>query len=247
MSCIFVKPVLSDGKLPSRNWLHDSPADYASWTDWSTSDIVDGDLLEKNWGVLFTHVNGKLNGTDIDTATAAATLSEATYIVNMDDNGAWPTKGQRHSHNGVDSAVLADDILTTTLLGDGAHGIWRSPTDIYNGLILFNRAKKDGPKVARGQDISVPISIPFDYEQWGSWLLELSSTTGATRFIVTPLFTNFAMWSKKERGSPCLPRIAPTLSSSGGLATYTRPHELVDDETLVPTNWVQQMVCVGFL
>jgi len=247
MSCIFIKPVLSDGKLPSRNWSHDSPGDYANWTDWGTSDVVDGDLLEKNWGVLFTHVNGKLNGTDIDTATAAATLSEATYIVNMDDDGAWSTRGQRHSHNGVDSSILKTGVLTASVLGDGAFGIWRSPTDEYIGQLLFNRAKQDSPKVARDQEISLPISIPFNFARWGAWLLELDSTSGATRFVAAPLFNRFASWSHKERGAPCLPRVASSLDSSEGLTTYMKAHELVNDEVLIPNNWIQQMVCVGFL
>jgi len=205
LSCIFIRPALPDGKLPSTNDSYPDPGDYADWDDWDTSDIVDAQDLSKNWAIIYSHANGRINGTDFNTGEGAA-LSEATYVADWEGTNEWPTVGHRHSHDGVDSSFLADSVLTYDILGAGAHGIFRCPTKDYRGLLMSSEAV---PEIT---DSTTPFafwdyfSIPFDSYRWlGASGKLYRDTSGAARFLIQGYWYNFENWTDHEQSSYCMP------------------------------------------
>lgn len=207
MSLPLIWPVLPHGKLPSTDADNLGPGDYASWPDWAVEDIVDAQVLQRNWAVIFAHANGEINGTDIDTGSAAA--SETTYIQDLEaGNNQWPTDGVRHSHDGIDSALLAEDIIGQDIMGYRAFGMLRHPAKDYRGLMLF------GSIVTEWKNALHPVAIPYDYIRWGQvGGFMYRSAGGASRYLACPVYSNFADLSAAERQALTFPYVKLTVVS----------------------------------
>ena len=181
MSIPDIKPFLPDGKLPSTDPNLITSADYASWDDWDTADVVDAEVLQRNLAALVSHVNGNLNGTDVDLVNTP--ISETTFIT-QEESGAktWPSVGQRHGHDGIDSRILASSIIGHTLLKDRIYSIFRCPSQLYRGLLLHGRVENDAPDgydSANGWN----MAVPFNSQSWGSYLSSARSGIFVSRII----------------------------------------------------------------
>ena len=186
------------------NASYPDPGDYASWDDWDTIDIVDAQDLSKNWAIIYSHANGRINGTDFNTGEGAA-LSEATYVDDWEGTNEWPTVGHRHGHDGVDSSFLADSVLSHSVLGDGAHGIVRCPTKDFRGLLMSSQAIPQR-QTSGSYSFFNYFSIPFDSYRWlGSSGKLNRDTGGAARFLLQSYCYNWENWTDHERRSHCLP------------------------------------------
>lgn len=197
-------PNLPDGKLPPSSWDFDDVGDYASWDDWVVDDVVDADLIRQNVAAIFAHVNGHLNGTDIKTDASA--ISEATYIDDWESgNNLWPVEQARHTHDGIDSAKLADDIIGHSHLPSRAFGMMRSPTKDYRGLLLFGRVVADrdtGPLY--DSYLYYRIAIPYNPDEWGTQYLYRASTGGA-RVCLGLMIPSYSSWSVEKQRELFIP------------------------------------------
>lgn len=218
MSLPLIKPALPHGKLAARSAGAAAPADYASWTDWDTEDVVDADVIQANWSVIFQHVNGNLNGSDFDTAGSTAT--ETAKLQDWESgNKLWPTWGVRHSHDGVDSAILATGIVGSSLLGNLAFGMIRHPSKDFLGLLLHTMIVAERKQNYTG-DSYVPIyymAIPYDYPRWdpsGIWLYRENATHGTCRFLACPVYANYSEMSDTQKRALTYPALT-TYESSG--------------------------------
>lgn len=196
-----------DGYLPSTNPFYLAPEDYANWDLWDTSDIVDGDQLQRNWAVIFSHVNGCIDGTDFEDDSAQ--FDEGTSLVDYEaGNSQWSTVGQRHSHDGVDSALLVDECLTATLLGTpadpgGSYGFIRHGSMTSLGVLMSVWAGYDQPSPQAGILYAQQVAVPYNHERWLFNHIQRSGVAigGRCAFLVCPVLTGFESWSADEKCS----------------------------------------------
>jgi hypothetical protein len=247
VSLPLIKPVLPHGKLASRDAGFATPADYASWTDWDTSDIVDADVIQSNWSVIFGRVNGNLNGSDLD--TASATRTETVMLQDWESgNKLWPTYGARHSHDGVDSATLETGIIGSTLMGSLAFGVVRHPSTNFNGLYLYSMAVADRVQdfAVSGTQVSYRLAIPYNYYQWtpgDAFLYRANASFGTSRFFVCPVYTNYSEMSDAQKRGLVYPTI--TLGVYGGKVDSVAAEMRDTGGVAIPAGWEMHVFVMG--
>lgn len=197
MSVVLVRPDLPFGRLPVTNVDFTDPGDYDSWNAWETADVVDARIIVDNWSILFGHVNGGLNGTDLDPDTADQ-FPEDEWVVNPENATPAnqlpdPATGLRHSHDGVDSAYLAAGVVTGAILGDRARGIFLSPSKAYRTVLLHGRLAYEKGLIGNSvEDIPSDsnirtLAVPWDRVRWGSSAIQQDPTasgSGTVRMLV---------------------------------------------------------------
>lgn len=213
MSCKFSKPQLPNGKLPSTNASYPSYTDYANWTDWNPTDIVDAAVIQDNIAEIVAHVNGGLNGTDIDNTNTP--LSETTYIADIETGSVeWPTIGQRHSHDGVDSALLADGVITHALIRTRNYAIVRSPSKTHRGLVLHGTVGHDQDEVYTGSPEYI-VAVPYNYRLYNPGTTTLyRNILGGARFVVSRVIDNYDDLSAADKRELAMPYANVTLNGS---------------------------------
>lgn len=148
MSCLFIRPILQEGKLPSDSGTYDDAVDYTHWADWLSDDafdLVDARQLVDNWLLLFSKCNGHLSGTDLSPDNTAAAISETTaFWLSEPVGNSWPGIRIRHSHDGEDSALLAAGVILNTSLSEVAFGMFRSLTNQVTYLMFGYLGYEDG-------------------------------------------------------------------------------------------------------
>jgi hypothetical protein len=249
MSLIFVRPTLPDGKLPTTSWSYDGVGDYASWDDWATEDIVDADVLQRNWAILYSHINGNLNGSDMNVDTASA-ASETAVISSWSEMSDWPIQDHRHSHNGVDSSLLADDVITNTLLlVDAAFCMVRSPCKSRNAVLIHGSAlsETEGESYVSSGKIEVSFAWGYNHIEWSNSETDVyrdDATNGYCSAIVSAYFPNWNTFSKAQKRSLCVPYFDYLTSSNAYTSVGAGIHRNVltglDTEKDVPSNVIFQ-------
>lgn len=251
MSLPLIKPVLPHGKLAARNAGAATPADYASWSNWDIADIVDADVIQANWSVIFSHVNGNLNGSDIN--TASATVTETATLQDWESgNKTWPTYGARHSHDGVDSAVLATGIIGSTLLGDLAFGMVRHPSKDFLGLYLYSMAVADRVQdfTTSTTQVSYTLAVPYNYLQWdpsglpwSPWMYRADAAHGTSRYLVCPVYSNYSELSDDQKRGLTYPAVS--LGSSAGRVTSVAASMRDTGGVAIPVGWEIHLFVMG--
>lgn len=249
MSVIFPKPFLPEGKLPASGASVGDPGDYASWDDWDTKDIVDGDLIRRNFAAIFSHVNGNLNGTDI-----APTAQLGTETALVDDweggNNAWPTVGARHSHDGLDSASLGESLIGYSHLAPLAHGALMTPSMSYRGLTLFGRlvvttSQADTVGVF---DSRQRVSVPYNYRLWSSdpasHTYMFRDTSGCAHICCSVEAPDSDSWSNEERIAMSVPYIDPSITSNKITVFYVG---VMPDTLKIPAGFAFHWVVTGLV
>ena len=208
MSCVFIRPVLPHGYLPSTNLLYPLATNYDSCSTWTTSDIVDGDQLQKNWAILLSKINGALDGTDF--LETSSQFAEETALVDYEGGvtGTWPTVGQRHSHDGIDSAKLADHVLPQAALGVGAtswgsFGMLRHPSETFHGILETFWVAYDQPSPSKGLAYSATVAVPHNSQRWGSYL-QRSGVNGRMALLTAPLMSGYNGWTQNQKCAPSM-------------------------------------------
>ena len=250
MSCVFTRPTLPHGKLPTTDWDYDGVADYASWDNWATSDIVDADVIQRNWAILFSHVNGNLNGSDMDVDTASAT-SESSVLGAWSESTDWPIQNHRHSHDGVDSALLADDIITHSLLGTSAYCMLRSPSIVRNAVLIHGSADMESRKSRYTSSgiVEADVSFGYNYKEWTSgtsYIYREDATNGYCHVVVSCYVPNWASMSTAEKRALCVPYFSYTETSDKydtvGVGVGRNELEGLSTETNIPSNIIFQWI-----
>lgn len=208
MSCVFIRPVLPHGYLPSTNLTYPLATNYDSCDTWDTSDIVDADQLQKNWALLFAKANGMLDGTDF--IATSSQFSEAESLVNYEGGavGVWPTAGQRHSHDGIDSAKLATHALHQSVLGVGASswgsfGMLRHPSEAFYGVLETFWVAYDQPSPGKGLAYSAALAVPHNSQRWGRYL-QRSGANGRMALLMAPLMSGYSGWTQNQKCAPSM-------------------------------------------
>lgn len=234
MSCVFVRPCLPHGYLPSTDWDYPAATNYDSCAAWDTSDIVDADQLQQNWALLFAKANGMLDGTDF--APDSGQFDEETALVDYEGGvvGVWPTLGQRHSHNGIDSAILADGCIERDTLGAhatswGSFGIIRHPSQNYYGILMTSWVAYDQPAPVKGTAYSQAVAIPYDYKRWGTDYLQNDGAGGRTAILVAPLMTGYPGWTENQKCAPSMMAASVTLSTNDITGVYVNMQDLMGE------------------
>lgn len=204
MSCVFIRPVLPHGYLPSTDWDYPNATNYDSCDTWGTADIVDADQLQQNWAIIFAKANGLLDGTDF--LSTSGQFDEETSLVDYEGGSAgnWPTKGQRHSHDGIDSAKLADHCINQSVLGvgdtaTGSFGMIRHPSENYHGILITTHAAYDQPAPGGSETYTADVAIPYNQIQWGRNRLKRQNTGGRTAVLMCPVLSGYSGWSQDEK------------------------------------------------
>jgi len=247
MSLPLIKPVLPHGKLASRDAGLATAADYASWSDWDTADVVDADVIQANWSVIFSHVNGNLNGSDIHpasgTVTETATLQDREYGYKT-----WPTYGTRHCHDGVDSAILATGIIGSTLMGSLAFGMVRHPSTDFLGLYLYSMAVADRIQdfTVSATQVSYMLAVPYNYLQWdpsGLRMYRADAAHGTSRYFASPVYTNYSEMSDAQKRGLMYPVVS--LGTSGGRVTSVAASMQDTGGVAIPAGWEIHLHVMG--
>jgi len=247
MSLPLIKPVLPHGKLASRDAGLATAADYASWSDWDTADVVDADVIQANWSVIFSHVNGNLNGSDIN--TASTTVTETASIQDWEaGNKLWPTYGARHCHDGVDSAILATGIIGSTLMGSLAFGMIRHPSKDFNGLYLYSTVVADRIQdfTVSGSQVSYYLAVPYNYLQWdpyGYWMYRADAAHGTSRYLAAPVYTNYSMMSDTQKRGLTYPAL--TLTNAWGRTVFVTASMRDTAGVAIPAGWEIHLFVMG--
>lgn len=246
MSANFIRPCLMDGYLPTTDPFYLAPEDYANWDPWDTSDIVDGDQLQRNWAVIFSHVNGCINGTDFEDDSGQ--FDEGTSLVDYEDgNSQWPTAGQRHSHDGADSARLASECLTNVLLGTpadpgGSYGLIRHGSQTMHGVLESVWVGYDQPSPQAGTLYDQQVAIPHNYGSIGGVRVWRTGIYGRTAFLVCPVLTGFESWTDDEKCSTSSMGLA--IGVDGGSVETVSAQQQDALTVRPPSNWAYGVVAL---
>jgi hypothetical protein len=237
MSVEFVLPNLPGGYCPSRVTAgeYHYAANYHSGLIWADDDLVDGDTIQRNWNVLFSHVNGKLNGTDFD--ASSGTLSETTWVADVEGAGVkrWPTLRQRHSHDGMDSALLGEGVINKTAINAGGHGMLRFPSIHMMAGVLHTVGIVDMTNPDSSSTFKIDIPVPYNYKTFrrtGSRMISHPETSDTvahgsqrTLLAVNPTGTNeVGGAAKNEFRVPCCMTMYDLLSSVELVVSNTFVH-----------------------
>ena len=247
MSCVFIRPVLPHGYLPSTDWDYPLATNYDSCSTWTTSDIVDADQLQQNWAILFAKANGMLDGTDF--APTSGQFDEETSLVDYEGGvtGTWPTAGQRHSHDGINSAKLADHAIHQTTLGVGAtswgsFGMLRHPSETFHGILETFWVAYDQPSPSKGLAYSADVALPHNQMRWS--YLKNSTPSGRTALLMAPLMSGYSGWTQKQKCAPSM--LAGVLTGSPNVTTVTAKMQDLMGER-VASHWsygVMALACI---
>lgn len=250
MSCVFIRPVLPHGYLPSTNLSYPLATNYDSCDTWDTVDIVDGDQLQQNWAIVYAKANGLLDGTDfLDTS---GQFDEETSLVDYEGGtvGVWPTKGQRHSHDGIDSAKLADHVISQSVLGTGAtawgsFGIIRQPSESVHGIMMTFSVAYDQPSPGAGEVYSADVAVPYDYKRWVDSTMERTGSFGRTAVLLAPLMSGYDGWTLNQRCAPSMMATSFTLSTTHITAVTANMQDLMGER--VASNWSYGVMALACL
>lgn len=208
MSCVFIRPVLPHGYLPSTNLTYPLATNYDSCNTWTTSDIVDADQLQENWAILLSKINGMLDGTDL--IETSSQFSEEESLVDYEGGvtGVWPTTGQRHSHDGIDSAKLATHVLHQSVLGVGtsswgSFGALRHPSEAFYGVLETFWVAYDQPSPSKGLAYSADVAVPHNHQRWGRDL-QRSGVNGRMALLTAPLMSGYGGWTQNQKCAPSM-------------------------------------------
>ncbi len=238
MSTVFTRPTLPHGTLPITNWAYNEVGEYANWTAWTTEELVDAEILQRNWAILYSHINGNLNGTDLN--VDGASINESSVVQGWagtsdhDPDEAWPTASYRHSHDGMDSSFLADNVISSTVLDDG-HLIIRSPSKSYHSLALHSRGYS-----VRGID-SIPeteVAFPLNSKRWPRLIRADATlyTKGYFHLIASSYVANWSTLTLAAKRSLCVPCIRTISGDITGMVLEQPRNTICDlsDDARVP-------------
>jgi len=237
--------------LPSTDWDYPLATNYGSCDVWGTGDIVDADQLQQNWAILFAKVNGLLDGTDF--ASDSAQFDEETSLVDYEggNEGVWPTVGQRHTHDGIDSAKLADHVIHQLTLGVGGSswgsmGIIRHPAENFHGVLITSWVAYDQPSPEAGTAYSKAVAVPYDYKRWGESYLQNAGANGRTAILLGPVMSGYAGWTQNQRCAPSMMAASVTLDGNGITAIHANMQDLMTERPA--SNWtygVLVLACIA--
>lgn len=133
------------------------------------SSVVDARVLSDNWKTIFAKVNGNITFAD----TVSAYLSEVSGQAVLDRShsapyGNLPVSGSWHNHDGVNSAPLAEGVITgfNYYSKPELSNIMRGGSFLYRSL-MFTGTVKIPVIVAGGSVDNTLFRIPFSKEEWG--------------------------------------------------------------------------------
>ena len=250
MSCVFIRPVLPHGYLPSTDWDYPLATNYDSCNTWTTSDVVDADQLQQNWAIIFSKFNGLIDGTDF--LATSGKFDEETALVDYENGagGNWPTAGQRHSHDGIDSAKLADDVIHQITLGAGefswgSFGIIRVPTEGHRCILMTSTVAFDQPAPDGDTVYSKDIAIPYDWKKWGKSTLYRSTTNGRVAVLIAPMFIGHDGWTRNQKCAPSMVSADFTLDVGEVDAVTAKMQSLMGEQAA--TNWTYAVLTLACL
>lgn len=250
MSCVFIRPVLPHGYLPSTDWDYPAATNYDSCDTWGTQDIVDADQLQSNWALIFSKANGMLDGTDF--MPDSGQFDEETALVDYEQGagGTWPTVGQRHSHNGIDSAKLADSCISQLTLSvgattEGSYGMIRHPSESFHGVLMTHRVAYDQPSPGKSTAYSSYVAVPYNHKEWGVSYLQRSGASGRTAVLACPLMGGYSSWSVNQRCAASMMVMGFALSGSDITAVSANMQDLMGER--VASNWTYGVLALACL
>lgn len=133
------------------------------------SRIIDAKMITENFQVLYESYNAQIHGTNLNVPTNIRGFLEELVQWQELVGDYLTSYGRGHSHNGIDSEVLAPGSINSDVTTLGSFGAWQFPADGATQVMVYGTAEISGSKIpaSSGSTVRLVLEVPHDVLKWG--------------------------------------------------------------------------------